>query len=95
MYYRLVTFNLGEEKLNDAKIIFSDLKPIISAQPGCKAVTCFGDAKSGKYGFSVLWNTEEDSESAKTIIGPLLSRHLADNNASDKPFSSELFEVIN
>lgn len=94
MFYRLVIFNLGAGKLEAAKEIFADLTAKISGQPGCKGVKCFGDESSGKYGFSVLWESAEASEAAKSIIGPLLSKHLADNNASDNPFSSELFKVI-
>lgn len=94
MVYRLVTFNLGVGKLDTAKSIFADLKPKISSQPGCKNVTCFGDEASGKYGFTVLWESVEASEAAKAIIGPQLSKHLADNNAADQPFSTELFEVL-
>ena len=94
MYYRLVLFNLGEGKLDAANAIFADLKEKISNQPGFQGVKCYGDEASGKYGFSVLWESAEASEAAKSIIGPLLSKHLADNNASDSPFSSELFKVI-
>ena len=94
MFYRLVLFNLGEGKLDTAKAIFADLKDKISDQPGFRGVKCYGDEVSGKYGFSVLWESAEASETAKSIIGPLLSKHLADNNASDKPFTSELFKVI-
>jgi hypothetical protein len=94
MFYRLVTFKLGVNKLDAAKSIFADLAPKISSQKGCEGVKCFGDAESGKYGFSVLWESAQASEDAKSIIGPLLSKHLAENNASDNPFSTELFKVI-
>lgn len=94
MFYRLVIFNLGPNKIDAAKAIFDDLAAKISDQPGCKGVKCFGDEALGKYGFSVLWESDEASEAAKSIIGPLLSKHLADNNASNNPFSSELFKVI-
>lgn len=94
MFYRLVMFNLGAGKIDGAKAVFDDLEAKISGQPGCKGIKCFGDEASGEYGFSVLWESAEASEAAKSIIGPLLSKHLAENNASDNPFSSELFKII-
>ena len=94
MVYRLVRFTLGSGKLDAAKKIFTDLVPKISAQPGCKGVTAFGDEASGNYGMAVLWESTEASLAGKAVIGPQLSQHLANNNASSNPFSTELFEVL-
>jgi len=94
MVYRLVRFNLGSGKLDAAKQIFADLVPKISAQPGCKGVTAFGDEATGNYGMTVLWESEAASLAGRAIIGPQLSKHLAENNASANPFSTELFEVL-
>lgn len=94
MNYRLVRFNLGPDKLSSAKVIFDDLVPAIKAQPGYKEVVAFGDKSTGSYGFSIIWESEEASENAKSVIGPKLSKYLADNNASNNPFSSELLEIF-
>jgi Antibiotic biosynthesis monooxygenase len=94
MVYRLVRFTLGCGQLDAAKKIFKDLVPKISAQPGCRGVTAFGDEASGNYGMAVLWESTEASLAGKAVIGPQLSQHLADNNASANPFSTELFEVL-
>lgn len=94
MYYRLVRFELGPDKLDAAKAIFADLVPAIKSQPGCQGVKTFGDKDSGSYGFSVVWESAEASENAKHIIGPKLSKHLADNNASGNSFTSDLFVIF-
>ncbi len=94
MVYRLVRFNLGAGKLDAARTIFADLVPAIKAQAGCKNVVAFGDKDSGSYGFSIIWESSAASENAKSIIGPKLSKHLADNNASGNPFSSDLLEIF-
>jgi quinol monooxygenase YgiN len=94
MFYRLVRFDLGAGKLDAAAAIFADLVPTISAQHGCESVISFGDAASGSYGFAVLWESAAASEAAKSVIGPQLSQHLAANHASERQFSSELFEVL-
>jgi hypothetical protein len=94
MFYRLVQFDLGAGKQDAARAIFADLVPKISVQPGCESVSCFGDAGSGKFGFAVLWESDTASVAASSVIGPVLSKHLADKGAADRPFSSELFEVF-
>ena len=94
MVYRLVRFNLGSGKLDAARNIFADLVPKISAQPGCQGVIAFGDEESGNYGLAILWESTEASLAARAVIGPQLSKHLADNDASSNPFSNELFEVL-
>jgi hypothetical protein len=94
MFYRLVRFNLGSGKADVAKSIFASLIPQIKSQPGCKDVIGFGDGSSGSYGIAVVWESAEASEATRAIIGPQLSKHLADNNASENPFSTELFEIF-
>jgi hypothetical protein len=94
MFYRLVRFELGEDQTDAASAIFADLIPKITAQAGCENVICFGDPGSRRYGFAVIWESDAASEAAKSVIGPLLSKHLAANDASRLPFSSELFEVM-
>jgi len=43
---------------------------------------------------AILWESTEASLAGRAVIGPQLSKHLADNNASSNPFSNELFEVL-
>jgi hypothetical protein len=93
MFYRLVRFNLGSGKVDVAKAIFADLLPQIESQPGFENAITFGDDASGNYGFAVVWESAEASQAARSIMGPQLSKHLADNSASDNPFSTELFEI--
>jgi hypothetical protein len=93
MFYRLVRFNLGSGKVHVAKAIFADLLPQIESQPGFENAITFGDDASGNYGFAVVWESAEASQAARSIMGPQLSKHLADNSASDNPFSTELFEI--
>jgi hypothetical protein len=69
-----------------------DLVPEISRQPGCHAVTCFGDADSGEYGLYVLWNSQEEADAAATIIAPKLAHHLTGNVLM--PPDRQLFQVI-
>src|SRR6266496_3532837 len=92
MYARLVRFAFGAEKLDLAKNLASDLVPKISAQPGCKGVTCFGDSTKGEYGLFVLWNSQEDADSAASIISPQLQQHLAGNVI--RPPDMGLYQVI-
>ena len=77
-----------------AKSIFSDLLPQIKSQPGFKEAITFGDDASGNYGFAIVWESAEASQAARSIMGPQLSKHLADDSASDNPFSTELFEIF-
>jgi hypothetical protein len=69
-----------------------DLIPEISQQPGCRAVTCFGDAESGQYGLYVLWSSHEDADAAATIIAPKLEHYLKGNVLM--PADKQLFPVI-
>ncbi len=43
MYVRLVRFDLPLDKESVAADLARDLVPEIRQQPGCRAVTCFGD----------------------------------------------------
>ena len=82
MYVRLVRFSLPADKESVAADLARDLVPAIRRQPGCQAVTCFGDAESGQYYLYVLWSTQEEADSAARVISPRLERHLAGNVAS-------------
>ena len=44
------------------------------------------------YGLFVLWESKEDADAARTVIGPKLSQHLAGNLQGDTDI--RLFEVI-
>ena len=43
MYARLVRFSLGPGSETKAQEPAEELAPLISVQPGCQAVTVFGD----------------------------------------------------
>ncbi|MSQ23164.1 MAG: hypothetical protein EXR58_01225 [Chloroflexi bacterium] len=92
MYVRLVRFAFGPGKHDLAQKLADDLIPAITAQPGCKSATCFGDSSSGDYGLHVLRDTQEHAEAASAIISPKLEQHLAGNIQS--PPERRLFEVL-
>ncbi len=92
MHVRLVRFKFGVGKHAEAEALAKDLVPQISAQPGCHAVTCFGDQADGEYGLYVLWESQEAADAASQVIGPQLSKHLS-GNAQGAP-DIRLFPVI-
>ena len=92
MYARLVNFALQNGKASVATDLARDLVPAISQQPGCEAVTCFGDSESGQYYLYVLWGTQEEADAAATVIAPRLERHLAGNVTA--PPERHLYSVI-
>jgi quinol monooxygenase YgiN len=92
MYARLVRFALQEGKESVAPDLARDLVPAISQQPGCQAVSCFGDADSGQYYLYVLWSSEEEAHAAARVISPQLERHLVGNVAA--PPERHLFPVL-
>jgi quinol monooxygenase YgiN len=92
MYVRLVRFALPADKASVATDLARDLVPEISRQPGCRSVTCFGDAESAEYGLYVLWNSQEDADAAARIIRPKLEQHLNGNTVT--PYDAHLFPVI-
>jgi hypothetical protein len=93
MFARLVRFSFGPGAFDAAKQLSNDLLPQISAQPGCKSATTFGEQASGEYGLFVLWESREAADAASAVIGPQLQRHLSENNARDSA-TMNLFEVI-
>ena len=89
MYVRLVRFAFGPGKQDAAQSLAADLVPAISARPGCKGVTFFGDHSDGEYGLYVLWDTKENADASAAVIGPRLQQHLAGT-----PSDRRLFEVL-
>jgi heme-degrading monooxygenase HmoA len=92
MYARLVRFSLGPGGETKAQELANDLAPIISVQPGCQAVTVFGDHGDGEYGIYVLWDTQENADTAAGVVRPRLNEHLAGNVTA--PPETRLFEVL-
>lgn len=92
MYTRLVSFTLQNGKASVATDLARDLVPAIRQQPGCYAVTCFGDAESGQYFLYVLWSSEDNANAAAQVIAPRLERHLVGNTTA--PPERELYPVI-
>ena len=92
MYVRLVRFAFGPGKQDAAAKLAADLVPAISARPGCKGVTFFGDHSDGEYGLYVLWDSQENADAAASVIGPRLEQYLAGN--VQRPPERRLFEVL-
>ena len=92
MYARVVRFSLAPGNEAVATELARDLVPAISRQPGCRAVTCFGDAGSGEYGLYVLWNSQEEAGAAANVIRPKLDQHLSGHAL--RPPEADLFRVI-
>jgi heme-degrading monooxygenase HmoA len=92
MYVRLLRFALAPDKEAVATALARDLVPEISRQPGCRAVSCFGDAESGQYGLYVLWNSQEEANAAANVIRPKLDQHLSGHAL--RPPEAGLFRVI-
>ena len=92
MYARLVRFSLGPGDETKARELANELAPLITEQPGCQAVTVFGDHGEGEYGIYVLWDTQEHADIAAGIVRPRLNAHLAGN--AKAPPETRLFEVL-
>jgi quinol monooxygenase YgiN len=92
MYARLVSFSLQNGKESVAAELARDLVPDIRQQPGCRAVTCFGDSQSGRYYLYVLWGSEDEANVAADLMAPRLQRHLAGNTV--EPPERNLYPVI-
>ncbi|MGA2521221.1 MAG: antibiotic biosynthesis monooxygenase [Acidimicrobiales bacterium] len=92
MYARLVRFSLEPGNEAKAQELAEELAPIISLQPGCQAVTVFGDHGEGDYGIYVLWDTQEHADNAAGVVRPRLNEHLAGN--AKAPPETRLFEVL-
>jgi quinol monooxygenase YgiN len=92
MYARLVSFALQDGKESVAAELARDLVPDIRHQPGCEAVTCFGDAESGQYYLYVLWGSQEEANAAAAMMAPKLQQHLAGHTVA--PPERNLYAVI-
>ena len=92
MFVRLVLFKFGPGMQDAAERLASDLGPQIQSLDGCQSVTFFGDETDGQYGIFVLWDSQENADSAANVIAPQLQQHLA-GNVREEP-SRRLFRVI-
>ena len=92
MFARLVRFKLAPGNEAKAQELADELSPLIAEQPGCQAVTIFGDHSDGEYGIYVLWDTQEHAQAAAGLVRPQLDKHLSGSVAS--PPEPRLFEVL-
>jgi quinol monooxygenase YgiN len=92
MYVRLVSFALQDGKEAVAGELTRDLVPMIRQQPGCQAVSVFGDAASRQYYLYVLWSSAEDAHAAADVMAPRLAGHLAGHTVA--PPERHLYPVI-
>ena len=92
MYTRLVRFSLGPGNEAQVQELAEELGPLISVQPGCQAVTVFGDHGEGDYGVYVLWDTQEHADTAAGIVRPRLNEHIA--GIATAPPETRLFEGL-
>ena len=92
MYARLVRFSTVPGSGDAAQKVADDLTPLISSQPGCQAVTVFGDDGVGEYGIFVLWDSQEHANAAAMIVRPVLDEHLAGHLTG--PPDARLFRVL-
>jgi len=92
MFTRLVRFSLAPGSEIKAQALAEELTPLIAEQPGCQAVTIFGDHGDGEYGIYVLWDTREHADKAAGVVRPQLDKHLAGSIAA--PPEARLFSVL-
>jgi len=92
MFARLVRFELAPGSDAKAQALADELTPLIAEQPGCQAVTVFGDHGDGQYGIYVLWDTQEHADTAARVVRPQLDKHLAGSVAA--PPEARLFSVL-
>ncbi len=92
MFARLVRFSLDSGSDAKAQALASDIGPLVAQQPGCHAVTVFGDHGDGDYGIYVLWDTQENADNAAGVIRPRLNEHLA--GSVKAPPETKLFGVL-
>jgi hypothetical protein len=91
MYARLVRFSFGPGKQAEAESLADTITPLITAQPGCKGVTVFGD-DNGECGIFVLWNSEAEANAAAQVVRPKLDEHLV-GKIQAQP-DARLFKVL-
>jgi len=92
MFTRLVRFALVPGSETKAQALADELTPLIAEQPGCQAVTVFGDHGDGEYGIYVLWDSQEHADRAAGVVRPQLDKHLAGSIAA--PPEARLFVVL-
>ena len=92
MFARLVRFMLAPGGEAKAQKLANELTPLIVEQPGCQAVTIFGDHGDGQYGIYVLWDTQEHADAAAGLVRPQLDKHLA--GSVTPPPEPKLFRVL-
>jgi len=92
MFARLVRFELGPGKRAEAQAMADEVAPLIGAQPGCHGVTVFGDEADGRYGIFVVWDSQENADSAARVVRPKLDEHLAGN--AQGPPETGLYEIL-
>ena len=92
MFARLVRFTLVPGSETKAQELADELTPLIAEQPGCQAVTIFGDHGDGEYGIYVLWDTQEHADNAAGLVRPQLDKHLA--GSVTVPPEARLFGVL-
>jgi heme-degrading monooxygenase HmoA len=92
MYARLVRFSLASGNEAKAQELADDVAPLIATQPGCQAVTIFGDHEIGEYGVYVLWDTQEHADAAAGVVRPKLNEHIA--GVATAPPDTRLFSVL-
>ena len=91
MYVRIVRFTLEPGSRSTAEKLADEIVPAIRAQNGCNKCLFLTDDDAGDYGFIVLWDSKEDAGAAAAVIGPRLTKALAD--ITEVPDSRQLFEV--
>jgi hypothetical protein len=92
MHTRLVKFSVGQGFESKAHELANELGPLTSIQPGCQAITIFGDHGGGEYGIYVLWDTREHADAAAEVVRPLLDKQLAGKVTA--PLEMKLFDVL-
>lgn len=91
MNIRLVQFSLESGKRSAAQAIADKVVPAIRAQKGCERCEFYADYAAGDYGIIVLWESKQASDTASSVISPILMPALAAAKAGGS--SIRLFEV--
>ena len=92
MFARLVRFSFDPGDETKIQELAGELGPLIAVQPGCEAVTVFGNYGDGECGIYVMWDSQENANSAAEVVRPKLDEHLA--GIAKGPPDTRLFEVI-
>ena len=92
MFARMVTFSFESGDEAAARALADEIGPLIAVQPGCQAVTVFGDHGDGQYGIYVLWDSQENADTAAGVVRPRLNEHLA--GIAKAPPETKLFGVL-